>query len=302
MHLQLEVLNLVLSQLSNLGDLVRCAAVSKAWAAAIAKVQPQVLIIEPVGYNEEEPSIASSQLRCLQKMQRQQRLLEVNRLHAFDLRQLAVGIETACPSPILQGLLVLSGCWDLQQCDLTGPFLVEAAAALLPCDLVGLRLEPHTHLPTLNLSTFKRFSKLETLQLSFEGCHALVSPVHVMLDCKLPMLEMLHLANEPFCCVSGTIDTSLPSLTDLNVQVEASQQGMALIDNLLDHCVQLKRLTLSILESEFTQPMRSFCIPKTSNLQHVWLDGPSNFTLRLEVLKPDMSFDCSHVHVCFTPA
>lgn len=56
----------MLSKLAYVEDLVRCAAVSKLWAAAITVLQPQLLCILHKGAGDEEAGIAHTQLRLLQ--------------------------------------------------------------------------------------------------------------------------------------------------------------------------------------------------------------------------------------------
>ena len=181
MHLQSEVLSLVFSKLSSLKDLVRCAVVSKSWEAAIAKVQPQELRIRPYGSGEDEPSISLSQLRCLQRLQQQQRPQDVRTRVSY----LRVSL-----SPFLEGLLVLPGCWNLRECVVEGPFSLDVAVAVLPSDLVSLTMIADTPPLALSLSAFHRFTKLETLNINFSGCQNPPGYVRVGLDCKLPSWQL----------------------------------------------------------------------------------------------------------------
>lgn len=132
-----ELLTLVLNKLERADELARCAVVSKRWAAAAARCQPQTLRFSHTTNANQEIEISCYKLRSLQTWHRQGRLQNLKQLH-FDVFP-AVNIS-ADASLLCQGLILLAGAWDLALCRLYGPRVSGGSRRLVASNLVGVGL------------------------------------------------------------------------------------------------------------------------------------------------------------------
>lgn len=70
-------------------------------------------------------------------------------------------------TPFAQNMLTYAGLWNLQKCDLYGPFCLVTAVGTLPTTITSLSLHPLVG-PYFALSAFQRFKSLESLSLAYD--------------------------------------------------------------------------------------------------------------------------------------
>ena len=297
--LQLETLSLVLSKLADVEDLVRCAAVSKLWAAAVTVLQPRLLFMNHKGTVDEEDDIAYTQLRLLQGWQRQGRL---KNLTGVSLEGNDDGEDDACadPSPLSQGLITLAGSWNLSSCKLTGPFSVKAAVDMLPPSLIRLHLWPDSGPDVFHLSAFKRFTKLTWLKLAFGLNNAGDPDCDLILDMAMPFMQHV-VVSDRLRCISAqdmTAEDLFPVVIFLSLQITADARGKSLAEGVMA-LPKLRTLCLKIYDGEGS--WWKLVVPNTSSIEQLDVTGaPNQPRLRLELQKAITDYTCSQLHSVFS--
>ncbi len=298
--LQLETLTLVLSQLADVEDVIRRAAVSKLWAAAVTVLQPRLLCINNKGNGDEEDDIAYTQLRLLQGWQRQGRLQNLKGVNLKHNEDYYVG-DSADPSPLSQGLITLAGSWNLSSCDLTGPFSVKAAVNLLPPNLSRLKLWADSGPDVFHLSAFKRFTKLTWLKLGFGLNNKENDPdCELVLDTAMPFLQHIIVTDRLRCISSQdmTAEELFPDVDLLSLKIMADAKGKSLAEGVVA-LPKLRTLCLKIYDGEGSE--WKLVIPKTSSIEQLDVTGaPNQPRLTLELQKAIINYKCSQLHSVFS--
>ena len=294
MHiLQQELVSLVFNQLVTADDLLRCAAVSKTWAAAAIKCQLQTLRFNHRTQADTEVNTACHKLRLLQTWHREGRLQ--------SLRKLCVDVDpkSANTSLLFQGLFVLAGFWNLSSCSVDGPFCLEAALGLLPTSLLKLDLWPGAGPKVIRLSTFKRFSRLQTLKLAVglgdgEEDEAETPSYQLLLDTALSCLRHVVIHDGLLCELAQavTIETCFSHVRSLQIHVRPDQKGRNLVEGVLA-LQKLQFLALNILTE--SSPPWDLIVPKSSSIQYLVLTAEQAPTMTVQLQKPDIQFCCSGV-------
>lgn len=196
---------------------------------------------------------------------------------------------------------MLAGFWNLSSCSVDGPFCLEAALGLLPTSLLKLELWPDAGPRVIRLSTFKRFSQLQTLKLAVglgdgEEDEAETPSYQLLLDTALSCLRHVVIHDDLLCELAQavTIETCFSHLRSLQMHVRPDQKGRNLVEGVLA-LRKLQVLTLNILRE--SGPPWDLIVPKSSSIQHLVLkanQAPSG-TMTVQLQKPDIQFSCSGV-------
>lgn len=226
------------------------------WAAAAAQARPSRLCIERNRYTAEyllHTDIAAykdgiGEMRWLQTCKRQGQLELVRDFVMREQFPWPSELKTLY-TPFAQNMLTYAGLWNLQKCDLHGPFCLVTAVGTLPTTITSLSLHPFIG-PPFALSAFHRFKSLESLSLAYdldEGSpsYSPVSPVpecdymglteistSFTLDCILNSVHILDLlGSDNLLCgfapwASYNLVQCLPNLTNLRARVNANMAGV----------------------------------------------------------------------------
>ena len=290
-----ELLTLVLNKLERADELARCAVVSKRWAAAAARCQPQTLRFSHTTNANQEIKIACCKLRSLQTWHRQGRLQNLKQLH-FDVFP-AVNIS-ADASLLCQGLILLAGAWDLALCRLHGPVCLEAAAGLLPATLLGLDLWPDSGPRFIRLSAFERFEKLQMLNLAVgtgDDDEAGPTSCQLLLDTAFSCVKHVVIHDRLLCGLAQgiTMETCFPNVLTLGIKVKSDERGRSLVQGALA-LQKLEVFKLDVLQ-ERGLPW-DLIVPKSSSIQHlVVVVTPPAPLMTVHLQKPDIQYSCSGV-------
>ena len=154
---------IIFQQLETPRDLVRCSAVSKAWAAGVHQIRPMTLRLHCFN-SSVTLSEAPSETSWLQTWDTQGRLQQVTDLTVEETVPSVHYHKILCFS---QNVPMCAGLWSLRRCCLAGPFCIHSAVELLPATLQSLSLRPILVTKGLCLSAFEMFTFLESLTTAY---------------------------------------------------------------------------------------------------------------------------------------
>lgn len=221
-----------------------------------------------------------------------------------------------------EAVISLSMTWNLQTCELQGPFCLNSAVGKLPNSIQMLHMLPHAGPSETHLSDLSRFSALRELKLDISAIHCedceseeyeyCAQFKHVkegtkpqgphtydlLLDGQLDQLRSLTLKS-PFCAKvdpDSDLASLLPRLHYLDTFIRGDEQGMLAAQQM----IALPTLH-KLCQEVSTDPNWSWnlVVPATACLRHFCLKGPLCYNsprLHVDVLKPGMGFEGSRVH------
>ena len=207
----------VLSKLTSYGDLIICSAVCRTWRSTCDQLQPKCLEIPGGKY------VMTNTVPVLEWLQRMQKR---DRLDRLDSLRLELRYGTRPPGGVDevarfgQSVIVMAGFWHLRHCWLEGDFDITLAGRILPVTLQELALIADSdRMPSvLHLSTFERFTMLQSLEIDMCGEDDWMygfadSSKHFALDAVLPSLIQLYLGVWPLRLALGfNLVDCLPAL------------------------------------------------------------------------------------------
>ena len=281
-------------------DFGRCAAVSKACAAAAVSCQPQALRFSNKIPADEETKMVCCQLSLLQTWQRQGRLQALTQLYVDNDRKEVDFIPYGSPSSLSQGVILLAGLWNLSICRMYGPFCLEAAASLLPTTLLGLSMWPDSNSGrrVIRLSAFKRLSKLQLLKLGVgpESDFAIPPPnSQVLLDTPLPCLQHVIMHDRLHCTLAQgiTLEARFPNVHTLHIRVNPDDRGRSLVQGALA-LPKLEILTVDVVDA--ASPLWQLIVPKSSSVQKLFISAPPHKPfITIQLQKADIHYRCTGV-------
>lgn len=125
-----------------------------------------------------------------------------------------------------QSMVTFAGFWDLQKCDLTGPFCLFSAVGTLPTTLQSLSLHPAYGPREFASSAFRRFSQLECLSLAWSADDF---PCNFVLDCTLDSLCTLDLSGTLdiicSCAPNCNVGACMPNISTFRGRVGSGEEG-----------------------------------------------------------------------------
>ena len=210
------LLNEVLDHLTDVGDIITCSAVSKAWRIAVQGIQPRSLVVPGLRYFVD---CGDGMLQWLQSLHSQGKSRNLRR---FTIEAYPGSDEDDGHSERFgQCAVMMTDFWQLQYCSLEGEFDMMTAMRLLPVSLQHLSLglcEPFVYWPVL-LSTFSRFAIMQFLAIDVFARHG-TDEKHFELDTVLPMVTHLHLRHGTLVKTTHhSTTTCLPNLQHLVAHV-----------------------------------------------------------------------------------
>ena len=187
--------------------------------------RPTKLYIHRIRRDEEPSYSAVSELRWMQAWQRQQRFQNVQE---FSMAEDISLYESNPHTTFAQSMVTYAGFWNLQKCDLAGPFCLFSAVGSLPTTLQSLSLHPDYGPREIASSAFQRFSQLEFLTLAWSADDF---PCNFVLDCTLDSLCTLDLSGTydinviPSCAPNCNIGACLPNISTFRGRVGSGEEG-----------------------------------------------------------------------------